>query len=69
LLFDSRQIPGEVLDILAMRESAVTKQPDTAKALTIGWFRALDYLHKYPKTRLVELLHTKELRQNSSSNL
>jgi len=49
LLFDSRQIPGEVLDILAMRESAVTKQPDTAKALTIGWFRALDYLHKYPQ--------------------
>jgi NitT/TauT family transport system substrate-binding protein len=48
LLFDSSQIPGEVLDILAMRESVVTKQPATAQALTTGWFRALDYLQKHP---------------------
>ncbi len=48
-LFDSRQIPGEVLDVVAMRESVVTGQPDAAKALTSGWFRALDYLQKYPQ--------------------
>ncbi len=47
LLFSSRQIPGEVLDIVAMRESVVTSA--TAKDLTTGWFRALDYLQKHPQ--------------------
>ncbi len=48
LLFSSRQIPGEVLDVVAMRESVVTNQPATAQALTTGWFRALDYLQLHP---------------------
>lgn len=48
LLFDTSQIPGEVLDILAMPESAIAKQAKTVKILIEGWFRALDYLQKYP---------------------
>lgn len=47
LLFSSRQIPGEVLDIVAMRDSVVTSA--AAKELTNGWFRALDYLQKHPQ--------------------
>jgi NitT/TauT family transport system substrate-binding protein len=47
LLFDSRQIPGEILDVVAMRESVVTKSV-AADALINGWFRALDYLQKHP---------------------
>ena len=47
LLFSSKQIPGEVLDIVAMRESVVASA--TAKELTNGWFRALDYLQKHPQ--------------------
>lgn len=49
LLFDTTQIPGEVLDILAMRESVITKQSKTVKILIEGWFRALDYLQKHPE--------------------
>lgn len=49
LLFDSSQMPGEIFDVVAMRESVITKQPATAKALTVGWFRALDYLQKHPQ--------------------
>jgi NitT/TauT family transport system substrate-binding protein len=48
-LFDTTQIPGEVLDILAMRESVITKQSKTVKILLEGWFRALDYLQKHPE--------------------
>ncbi len=49
LLWSSKQIPGEVLDVVAMRESAITQQPEAANALTTGWFRALDYLQKHPQ--------------------
>lgn len=48
LLFDTSQIPGEVLDILAMRESVITRHSETVKILIEGWFRALDYLQKHP---------------------
>lgn len=49
LLFDTTQIPGEVLDTLAMPESVITKQSKTVKILLEGWFRALDYLQKNPE--------------------
>jgi len=49
LLFDSRKIPGEIIDIVAIRESVLTKQPAAAKFLIDGWFRALDYLQKHPQ--------------------
>ncbi len=49
LLFDSTQIPGEILDVVAMRESVLSKQLASAEALTTGWFRALDYLQKHPQ--------------------
>ncbi len=48
LLFDSRQIPGEIMDVVIMRESVLIKQTTAAQDLTIGWFRALDYLQLHP---------------------
>jgi NitT/TauT family transport system substrate-binding protein len=48
LLFDSRQIPGEIVDVLAAREEVLTNQSASMKALLNGWFRALDYLQKHP---------------------
>ena len=49
LLFDSRQIPNEIIDIVTMTESVVTKQSDAAQTLIDGWFRALDYLQRHPQ--------------------
>ncbi len=40
---------SKLRDILAMRESVITKQSKTVKILIEGWFRALDYLQKYPE--------------------
>ncbi len=48
LLFDSRQIPDEIMDVVVIRESVLTKQTTAAQALTTGWFRALDYLQRHP---------------------
>jgi NitT/TauT family transport system substrate-binding protein len=48
-LFDSSQIPGEIVDLLAVRASALDKNPGAVRNLLTGWFKALDYLDGAPK--------------------
>ncbi|TAF54131.1 MAG: nitrate ABC transporter [Oscillatoriales cyanobacterium] len=48
-LFDSSQIPGEIVDVLIVREEVINKQPKALQALVDGRFRALDYLTKNPQ--------------------
>jgi NitT/TauT family transport system substrate-binding protein len=47
-LFDSTQIPGEIVDLLAVRASVVDKEPKAIQALLSGWFGALDYIKHDP---------------------
>jgi NitT/TauT family transport system substrate-binding protein len=47
-LFDSSQIPGEIVDLLAVRDSVLEKNPRAVDALLQSWFKALDYLHREP---------------------
>jgi NitT/TauT family transport system substrate-binding protein len=48
-LFDSTRIPGEIVDLLAVRASVVEKRPKALQALLSGWFSALDYMRREPK--------------------
>jgi NitT/TauT family transport system substrate-binding protein len=48
-LFDSTQIPGEIVDLLAVRASVIAKQPKSIEALLTGWFSAIDYMKSEPK--------------------
>jgi NitT/TauT family transport system substrate-binding protein len=47
-LFDSTQIPGEIVDVLAVRASVLDEQPKAIQSLLAGWFRAIDYLKREP---------------------
>jgi len=47
-LFDSTQIPGEIVDLVAVRASALDKQRKALQALLSGWFKAIDYLNREP---------------------
>ena len=47
-VFDSTQIPGEIVDLLAVRASVVDRHPKTIQALLAGWFAALDYMKREP---------------------
>jgi NitT/TauT family transport system substrate-binding protein len=47
-LFDSSQIPGEIVDLLAVRASVLEKNPHAVQTLLTGWFKALDYLKREP---------------------
>jgi NitT/TauT family transport system substrate-binding protein len=49
ILFDSTQIPGEIVDLLAIRDTAITRHPDEVRALLTGWFGAIDYLRDNPQ--------------------
>jgi NitT/TauT family transport system substrate-binding protein len=48
-LFDSTKIPGEIVDLLAVRASIVEQRPKALQALLGGWFDALDYMSRDPK--------------------
>jgi NitT/TauT family transport system substrate-binding protein len=48
-LFDSTQIPGEIVDIVAVRASVLEQQPKAVQALLAGWLKAIDYLKREPK--------------------
>ena len=47
-LFDSKQIPGEIVDLVAVRDSVLEKNPKSVEALLKGWFSALDYMKRDP---------------------
>lgn len=43
-LFDSSQIPGEIVDVLAVRPEVLARRGEALRGLLKAWFRALDYL-------------------------
>jgi NitT/TauT family transport system substrate-binding protein len=47
-VFDSTQIPGEIVDLIAVRETVLGKQPKAIQHLLGGWFQAIDYLRREP---------------------
>jgi NitT/TauT family transport system substrate-binding protein len=47
-LFDSTQIPGEIVDLLAVRADVIDRKPRAVRALLQGWFGALDYMARSP---------------------
>jgi NitT/TauT family transport system substrate-binding protein len=55
LLFDSSQIPGEIVDTLAVSTEAIANSPETIQALVDGRFRALDYFEKNPQDAAVRM--------------
>jgi NitT/TauT family transport system substrate-binding protein len=49
LLFDSRQIPYEIADVLVSRASTIERRADNIQALVDGWFKAIAHLQTHPQ--------------------
>lgn len=47
-LFDSSQIPGEIVDVLAVRETVLKRQKSQLRILLQGWFKAQKYMEQKP---------------------
>jgi NitT/TauT family transport system substrate-binding protein len=61
-LFDSTQIPGEIVDLLAVRDTVVARHPSAVQALLAGWFGAIDYMKREPN----DAAHRMGVRQQTS---
>ena len=49
ILFDSAQIPGEIVDVLVIRKAYLDENSRKVNELLNGWFRAVAYLNKNPR--------------------
>jgi NitT/TauT family transport system substrate-binding protein len=47
-LFDSTEIPGEIIDVLVVREDFLERHPDRVTRLVSGWARAIEYAEAAP---------------------
>jgi NitT/TauT family transport system substrate-binding protein len=47
-LFDSTKIPGEIVDLLAVRANVIAKKSAAVQELLTGWFKAIDYIAREP---------------------
>ena len=47
-LFDSKEIPNEIVDVLVVREQYLNQHPDIVRHLMNGWFKALAYITSNP---------------------
>lgn len=58
-IFDSRQLPGEIVDVLVVRHSIMDKQREHLGELVRGWFLALAFLGK-ERSQAVSLMAKRE---------
>lgn len=49
VIFDSRQIPNEIFDLLLVHEDTFLKRRDDVCQIVNGWFKALDYIKNKPE--------------------
>jgi NitT/TauT family transport system substrate-binding protein len=48
VLFSSRDLPGEIVDVLVVRRTLLSDRSDEVRRLLQGWFRAADLLRQSP---------------------
>lgn len=62
-LFDSTRIPGEIVDLIAVRKGVLDQRPQAVTALLTGWFGAVDFMKVEPK----EAARRMGIRQQTSA--
>ncbi|MBF0282667.1 MAG: ABC transporter substrate-binding protein [Zetaproteobacteria bacterium] len=48
-LFSSKEIPNEIVDVIVVRKSFASANPDKVRQLTNGWFKGLDFFNSQPQ--------------------
>jgi NitT/TauT family transport system substrate-binding protein len=48
-IFNSSQIPGEIVDVMAVRQELIDRRSKAVESLVKGWFRAVDYMKAQPE--------------------
>lgn len=59
ILFDSTQIPQEIVDVLVTEQTTIDERPEALKILLEGWFSALAYNQENP-LKAAEIMAVRE---------
>lgn len=62
-VFDSSEIPGEIIDVLVVKQEYLDRYPEVIKGLKQSWMKALDFMKTSPGEAYQ--LMSKRLRMNS----
>ncbi|HEX5751486.1 MAG TPA: ABC transporter substrate-binding protein [Archangium sp.] len=54
-LFDSSHLPGDIVDLLVVREDVLEKSPKQVRHMLQGWFRALRHLDEHPEDAVARM--------------
>ncbi len=44
ILFDSSKIPGEIIDVMMVKDETIKNKPDELRAFLKGWFKAVEFI-------------------------
>ena len=55
VLFSSRDIPGEIVDVMAMRRLVLDRRRDEVRRALRAWFRAVDDMKERPREAAAEM--------------
>jgi NitT/TauT family transport system substrate-binding protein len=55
VLFSSREIPGEIVDVLAMRRLILDRRADEVRRALRAWFRAIAFAREHPEEAAAEM--------------
>jgi len=55
VIFDSRQIPNEIFDLLVVHEDVYQHRKKEICEVVKGWFKALDYMDREPKKAMLRI--------------
>ncbi|MGM9426985.1 ABC transporter substrate-binding protein [Hydrogenophaga sp. MI9] len=48
-IFDSRQMPGDIVDVLVVQARVLDRHPEQVEALALGWQRGLEAMQREPQ--------------------
>lgn len=55
VLFSSRDIPGEIVDVMAMRRSVLDARTGEVRGMLRAWFRAVAFMNEHPQEAAAEM--------------
>ena len=55
VIFNSTQIPQEIVDVIVTNNHTLVDRPDVLKELINGWYRTLEYINKNKKVAMAEM--------------
>ena len=65
VIFDSRAIKNEIVDVLITKQLVIEKRADEIKALITGYFRALEFIEKHPNKSLLKMAKFEDVSVSS----